>query len=356
VRPSSVSTAVNVGDRAPLPSYAITFAGDLTQLSGRTVYVLVEDAGGVVEGEPQLAVVGDTVRVGLAGVVLDAVETRAGELVFHACYDLACVDELPGSPTTAHYTFDVRPGLVVEAPDTIDLGVDFGTDPPPITIPVTLPVGASTVEVTRTLCLQDYVNLSDSNSCSASVLSQPAPSTSGPLVVNVDPTFGWPGTYTDTVRISATSDIAGYRREFSRELDVRYTIRAEGGPSAILAWQPVWGGPAVVIDPAVGIDVDVADANLRYLQLGAYTKAGFLWWTSVDYPQGVPAGGDPQAPYESWFSSYGGSSAVAACMFYGQDRHCMAPGNYAATAHGTIDGDPTAQVTLPIRMRVLPIP
>ena len=358
VQPSSVQAAVNVGDRAPLVQFRIGATGDLSQLEGETLYVLVEDAGGITEGDPDLSIMDTAAGIGLLGKVLDEVGPRSGSLVFHACLDPACERELAGSPTTATYSFDVRPGLVVDAPELIELTAAFGEDLAPLEIPVTLPVGATSLEVEPTLCDQDYwiPALMDTGGCSSSALGLPVASTTDRLVVRLDPGVGWPGVYTETVRMQARTLPGGSLRVHERTITVRYTITSEGGPDALFFWSPEFGGPSVLVDPVAGIHVEVADGIGHELQLGAYAKAGIVSWDRVEYSGNVPpVGADPDAPYDDWFWMF--NRTIGACRYIGQDRRCMAPGDYAAVVHGHVDdGGAGIPISVPVAMRVGPIP
>jgi hypothetical protein len=116
--------------------------GDVSSLSGKTIYVLVEDPDGFVERATLQQPLSQTRNTLL-------VETRVfgppkgrytSGFRIKVCYDSACNSQMTGSPLVIPYDITVLQGLVLNSNAPVTLSARAG-EPKSITFPISLPSG-----------------------------------------------------------------------------------------------------------------------------------------------------------------------------------------------------------------------
>lgn len=143
----------DVYERQPVPSVAISgrLSGNLSLINGATLYLVVVvpdqflfSATPVVNIDPD-GLGGNIQLVGVAPP--DGPRTYTGIMTLHACLDAGCVRELQVANADIPYSVRVRTGLK-PALSAVTLETSFGTLASPVTMPVTLPEGVLSWEVT----------------------------------------------------------------------------------------------------------------------------------------------------------------------------------------------------------------
>jgi hypothetical protein len=220
---TSIAAAILVGDPMHDVLLTGTVSGDLASLNGRTIFVIVEDPGGLFVSTPPPSLVlqnlsATTVQYALTlrGMVMPAVTRRTGTMRVFVCLDLACASPLGGIPILLPYDVQVIPGLTVD-PKTFDITVPFGTTPPDQIVSV---------------AVTDY---SPSRAWKATDPNVPNPNTKltivndGLLQVGTQLTFRLatapPGVYLERIRVHTTAIVGpSQTRDFDEFIDITYTV------------------------------------------------------------------------------------------------------------------------------------
>lgn len=126
-------------------------SGDLHQLDGKAVYVIVEDPDAITGGTASVgfgtqSVPGSNAFVLVRGGYLNKVGHLQGQLKLHACLDTNCASELRGSPLRVPYDITVQQGLEL-ASHEVQVTLPFGAIPPVQSIEAQLPARFTNWEV-----------------------------------------------------------------------------------------------------------------------------------------------------------------------------------------------------------------
>lgn len=130
VQPQTIDLKT-VESEAPQQSVKLTgdVVGDLTRLSGQTLYALVEDPTGllVVSSTQFMASgVSNSITLGLKST-LGRAGTLQGSLRVNVCLDALCAKPISGSPVTIPYQLSVAPGPKFLEGASMTVEVPFGT-------------------------------------------------------------------------------------------------------------------------------------------------------------------------------------------------------------------------------------
>jgi hypothetical protein len=122
----------------------VTFGGDLSALNGKTVYVINDVSGSVLQGTPSISF-DDTepyvdVTFRNAGQESAPAGVHEGTIKVYACLDPDCRTQLGNSPVVVPYKVTIRAGLNLSA-SSVDRDVAFGAKPAAARVAVALPEG-----------------------------------------------------------------------------------------------------------------------------------------------------------------------------------------------------------------------
>ncbi|MBI2768209.1 MAG: hypothetical protein HYX47_01190 [Burkholderiales bacterium] len=194
-------------------------SGSITQLSGRTLYVIVEDPHSLFQNPPQvsLSTASASASVRMTGRTLSTVGLMEGTLRVHVCLDSACGQVLAGSPLLVPYRVTVAPAVAV-APESVAVTTAFGQQPEGRSIQVSLPL--DTREWTGT-----FFSSSGGSSPIKALDNHLWGNTVGTVALSFDPAV--PGTYSGNVVIIGSSvGSSGQTKSFLKQVPVSYTVTA----------------------------------------------------------------------------------------------------------------------------------
>lgn len=123
--------------------------GDLAQLNGQTLFVLVEDATALFSGTPRVTIAGNGIdnRVELlAQSTTGRIGSYRQPLRLRVCLDSACTRPIQGSPVELPLQIDVLPGLRFADAAPLVIQLPFGTAPAARSFAVVLPEGMTQIE------------------------------------------------------------------------------------------------------------------------------------------------------------------------------------------------------------------
>jgi|GEM_PF-3092585 len=315
--------------------------GDVSQLSGRTIYVQLSGATGLVDPAPHILVdATGNFQVEIDGTPLATAGDYTGQVSVTACFDLACNQRLKGSPVTLPYHLTVLQDLVAPtAPVTAQ--TTFGKLSTGLDIPFTPPsnlIGsvraASIYGVTRTPSTAAFAGFSASATVS---------STTGQGNVHVDLGAGSPGVFQGTIVVAADwTGPDGRQLTSTRQFDVQYTIAAD--PSVDL-WMTGSGDLSI---PQGQVLIDFVDGQYAlYLPDGtspAITGTGTTYLSA-------PAAAAGKTLVHSWHELVP-QLANYICI---NMTDCLPPGIYTAVDHYhyTKDGA-TVNYDVPVTLTITP--
>jgi hypothetical protein len=353
--PASIAADINAGESTPAVTLSARLAGDLGALAGRNLFVVVEDPQQLYAATAVLTVdlAAQSGRIALPGRAQPTAGNRSGNLRVQVCLDAACASPLAGSPLVFPYRVTVHPGLVI--PATVDIALDFGAEPQPQDIAITLPFGVEAGPNGLTMIEQG------SDNRFADATRQPFFSTLVPTTADraasklvARPRLAPPGNFSTpyNIRSDWTSSAGAATRLHT--LRVNYTVR----PSSV----PVAFAPA-----ALTVSIPAGREQSEFTGVFAVAQQGSVGLSGVTLLDPPPAAADPNAPYASWLGSAGTvasnpgfvtSFTMSVCARVGGlngTLHCMVPGTYRAQARFALThGGGTQEFTVPISLTVTP--
>lgn len=318
--------------------------GDLSRLSGRTVYVIVIDPDGLFEGTPSVSIMSNGLdnSVHLFGKATQGRSgTFRGPLTLRLCLDSTCTQEFDGSPVQLPLQIEVLAGLQVGPASPLVIDLPFGQMPTAIDVPVTLPIHAPGFSATLTPLpgriepAFDYERL-------------PAPAQGLRILPRRLPV----GTYTQTFTLDASAILGMQAFPLQATLPVTINVRPTPGLAVAIdppqvALQTLTTGSFIPEASVPLITVLAADGQ-RYSALsrvvylpagpGGLLDAGGIPWLEV---------GVGLAPRD-WDSIY--STLALACNT--PTVQCLAPGRYAANVYFRIPGGAEWPTPLPVTVDV----
>jgi len=290
--------------------------GDVTQLSGRTIYVQLSGATGLVDPAPTiLADSSGNFQIEINGTPLKTAGDYTGQIAVSACFDLACTQPLKGSPVTLPYHLTVLQSLAVPSA-TVSAQTTFGKMSAGVDVPFTLPsnmtsVTANVTPVTRSPSAATFGGFAASAAVS---------STAGQGVVHVDLGAGSLGTFTGTVNVATHSTGPGGDLLSVQSFNVQYTITAD---PTVDVWMTGTGALSI---PQGQVLVDYNHGQYRLYEADGSTPA--ITGTGTTYLS-APAAAAGKTLVSSWHSLTP-ELANYVCI---NTTDCLPPGVYTAVDH-----------------------
>jgi hypothetical protein len=337
-QPAAITATVWPGENMANLQLTGSLLGDVEGLQGKSVYVVVEDPAALFEPNALLSVAKFTTgwqyTLDLTGKTLSNEGRLTGVLKVRACLDADCNAPLDGTPLQIPYDVTVATGLRV-SPTRLEVTLPFGTVPPLQHLSVSAPNSTQWVVSNDTPVSQRAIvaptGLFSPSGGTIGSSQNSLTSSSGQIDVLLVP--GPPGTYSETLRVSAQATGAdGRTRFFSKDVEVIYTVTPDPSKDHLF-WperldlvhkqgDPLvqYGKGYLLITPT---GVTAALVGVEYFGAGG-------WWDVL---------------LQSSYTCLGGAG----------ESSCLPAGDYAAqvryrltTATGTRD------VLLPISMTVTP--
>ncbi len=349
---SSGTTQTLVDDRsANVGAVTITadVQGDLAQLNGQTLFIIVEDSAQLFQRDVLHSVTGATDNsITLLGRNAQGrTGSYRGPLRVNVCLDAACTRPFLGSPIEVPYQIDVLPGIRVDAASPIQITTSFGRVPDVVTVPVSLPTGmqffAASAIAPPPATLNDRV--------AATVLqgSSPAVQLQGlPMPV---------GSYTLTLNVSGGLMVGGQGFSLNRDVPVIYTVTEAPGVFGLMTPSNL----ALRVGSALpGQELAVADFQLLAANGQRYSQV-----SRIEYQPPVP-GGNLDAGSRTWLEFIvpfdGSNSATTRVQFLARacraqaspsdPTACLATGRYDALVYFKTDAGTEFPTALPVSLVV----
>lgn len=324
--PQRISATLFPGQQMNSITLSGGVSGDIRQLAGRTLYIIVEDPHALFNSPPGVSIGASSVQVYLTAKPLTATGIREGNLRVYACLDAACGTQLAASPLLVPYRVSVIPQVTTDQTRVVAQAA-FGQVPADRAVRVTLPPGTTDWRVQWT---------GGSLRTQAATTNQLGNS-AGTVTFSFRPAA--PGSYSDRWSVSGTaSDGAGANRTFSTDISVDYTVTDSAAATVSMAPAEtrvtVLQGDAertVVKEPVVA-----ARAGASVTRRGVE----YLTW---------PAGVSEQDRFSWWSGNF--DSEVTTCWY----RGCLPAGTYTGrVVYSVTQGTGTTSVYHPITMRIVP--
>ena len=314
----------DVYERQTVPSVVISgrLSGDLSSLSGKTLYLIVVLPDTFLFAATPLAHIdsdglGGNVQL-LGAVPPDGVHTYTGTMTLHACLDPACASELTVANASVPYSIRVKTGLKA-ATSSVTLDTTFGTPVTPVVVPVTLPDDV----------VSWVVRPGNGSSTFGIVHADKAADGSSNVVFSASELTLPNNPYTDRVFIEAVT--AG-----AQTLTATVSVTLTTGPSSI---------PFAFQRPSAAFALKQGNANLtNSLMAGAlFPDSSADRFRHVTTSYAWPAAADASSPRDRWLRASFSSEApprrpglqylvdlqAAGCI----SGQCLPEGRYTATVH-----------------------
>jgi len=339
---TSIKTEVLEGSTAPNVVLSGTVSGDPNSLSGRSVYVVVEDPASLFEsnGVLQLQQSGGVWQysLNLTGRALVTTGRRTGTLRVFVCLDPGCSTRLNGTPIAIPFDVNVVPAMVLST-HTVSVTVPFGTVPPEQSVDIALSSFSSTWlsndDEPFNPALIKTLQLVEGNQWNSGTQ----------LKFRLTPAI--PGTYTERISVLTQATISpGQSRDYLQYIDITYTVTPNDAIDH-------------VFDPA-SLSITHSLSNLLAQQhpYQLYTNFG----TSVQSYGGVTYDPSPVSSSTGAFIPWWNDSQRTSFPCIGTvgvggliNYDCLAPGVYTARVLYQLSGiNGTEVVEFPITMTVTP--
>jgi hypothetical protein len=313
-------------------------SGDVTNLAGRTLYVVVEDPATLFESNAMLQLQQSggawLYTLNLVGRPLATVGRRTGTLRVFVCLDAACATQLNGTPIAIPFDVNVLAPMTLSA-QSLQFSVPFGT----LLGEQVVDVGLS--PLSTTWAANDVTPYNPYQANPLQLLNGGQLNSAGPLRFKLAAAV--PGTYSSRISVITQPQVAPDRTMHVEQfIDVTYTVTAND------ALDHVFDPPALNL---------VHSATNPLLQEHGYqllTNTGYTSsWAGVVFDP--PQVANPTGPYNNWWSgsySYACIGTVGGSM---TDFDCMQPGVYTARVQYQVSGPSGSHIVeLPITMTVTP--
>jgi hypothetical protein len=313
-----------------------TVSGDVASLSGRQVFVIVEDPASLFESAAllQLQQAGAVwnYNLTLRGRALTTPGHRTGNLRVFVCLDAACNTRFIGTPISIPFDVNVVPGLVLST-KTINVTAPFGTVPPDQLVSVAMSSFSSN------WVPSDANPFNPAITKTLTIVGEGQPTSASQLTLRLG--LAIPGTYAERVRVHTSATIgANLARDFDEFIDITYTIT--DNPSIDYASSP----------PSLSLTQSATDTLVRPAPYQFITNFGTVQTsvTVVYDPPPAPTAG----PFNSWWEL--ANQTYHSCVGNGTPTvDCLAPGVYTARVQYQLTGPlGTHTVEYPITLTVVP--
>lgn len=308
--PASITAEVRQDGTMSNVSLVGSIVGDVAALSGKTLYIVVEDPAQLFEADPFVTYRSSTsLAVNLIGRVLDVAGLRQGQMRIFACLDPACATQLQGSPMAVPYRVDVLPGLTL-APGPLSVATTFGDAEVQRTVTLGLP---------RDLASFAAFAVSPNGAGASSrvaVGSTQVNGAGGDVVIRFPPAP--PGRYAETVRVVATTaDLAGLPgRTYQKDITIDYVVADNAAVNLVFS-------PAETVSNRVqGDNLTKEEPYMTVLRDGAT-----LEWLGLDY-LAAPAAAATHPQVNAWWLV--GQQGTSTCFNTVSGSDCLPSGTYTA--------------------------
>lgn len=341
--PSPTALSADVLEGTALSDVALsgTVSGDVAGLTGRAVYVVVEDPASLFEANAQLQLQQSgsvwQYRLDLRGRTLETSGRRTGNLRVFVCLDPGCASRLNGTPIMIPFDVNVVPGMTL-ATHALQFTVPFGT------VPAEQAVDVALSPFSTTWVSGDDKPYDPATTKTLVLLNGGKPVSGAPLRFRLTPAI--PGTYTERIRVHTEAMLGpNLSRGIDQYIDITYTVTPN--PALDHVFDP----------PALNITHSASDPLLQEHAYQLYTNFGYTQsWFGVVFDQSPVRGST--APYDSWWddrmrysSACTGSIGPGGTTTY----DCMQPGTYTARVLYLITGSSGSRVVeFPITLTVTP--
>ncbi|TDM08749.1 MAG: hypothetical protein C4K60_04945 [Ideonella sp. MAG2] len=343
---------LNIGDL----SVTVDVTGDLTRLSGQTLYVIVEDVD-------QLFLADATLRTSVDGLnnelILQGSPTAGrqgrykGPVKIRVCTDVACTVQLGNSPITVPYDIEVREGLAFTSKAPLVVEADFGVIPEDVVISYSAPAAADVPSSPTLFAIlpgtPPSLDLQDKTPKSAVVQSDPA------KTVRVSLGTAPVGTRTIQVGLSTRAPTEAGTVTLNAATEITYVVRPVAGKVAVFdpntveistVASPIYGGqfsPVKVLSADGKRYSSVSRVEYLARSPSGNLDAGALQWvTSVLN----------STPSSDWTQTVqlGGTACPGNIM--DMSRPCLAPGRYDALVYLKTEDGLELTAPVPVSMTV----
>lgn len=323
--------------------------GDLNQLNGQGLFIIVEDAAQLFSPDVGYTLNGATDNViRLAG---RSTEGRAGSyrgpLRVNVCLDAACTRPFLGSPIVVPYQIDVLPGIQVTASSPVRIDTTFGRVPGPVSLPVQLPAGVQAFSA----FIGGAAAVPLAPPVKATAIEVPGPE------VQLQGQLAPVGTYALNLNVSGSATVGGRSYSLNRNVPVTYTVAADPGVSGLLT-------PASLAmrvgSASPGQELAVADVQLLAADGQRYNQIN-----RIEYLPPGPSG-NLDAGARKWLEFIvpfdGSNSATTRVQFLARacrlpalppnPAECLASGRYDALVYFQTGAGTLYPTALPVSLAV----
>jgi hypothetical protein len=331
-------------DSAQQLSITANASGDLDSLSGRTVYVFVEDPDQLFDVASGSLTMQSNGQVDLSissRAELNTVGTFRGPMRVSACLDAACRQPLGGSPIVVPYTINVLPGLALAQSAPPLSIVAFGERLPSWSSAVMLPSGATDfgLQLRAVSGQGDGTNLVELTRLAGSINLSGRRAPVGDFAVELE-----------VQATGVTSSGAQRTQSIARTFQYRVT-----GPAQLtVLYEP----STVTFTAPAGQTQQTATTDVTSL-----ASNGSVYYRPRFEYQPPGAGGNLDAQGIAWLrvSSFGVAAYegrvglyATACESDINGTRCLPPGRYDALVHLATDRDQDAPTPLRVSLTVSP--
>ncbi len=326
--PASIAAEVRQDANMPNVSLVGSLVGDISSLSGKTLYIVVEDPAQLFEADPFVTYASSTsLSINLIGRAMVVPGVRQGQMRVFACLDPACATQLSGSPMAVPYRVDVLPGLTL-ASSTLSVNTTFGN--PEVQRTVTLGLPRDTISFAAV-----------ATSSGAIVASSAVNGSNGDVAIRIPPAP--PGRHTETVRVVAvTADLAGQPgRTYEKFITIEHVVADDPSVNVVFS-------PAETVSNRV--QGDILDKEERYTAV--LRPGATLDLLGAEY-LAAPAAAAGHVQVNAWWLVT--QQSTSTCFNTISSSDCLPAGTYTARDRYrlTVNGV-ASEVTHPITLNIAP--
>lgn len=333
--PAAITAEVREAGAMPNVSLVGSLVGDIAALTGKTLYIVVEDPAQLFEANPFITYRSSTsLAVNLVGRTLDVAGLRTGRMRIFACLDPACATQLAGSPMSLPYEVNVLPGLTLTSA-ALAVSTTFGEAEAVRTVSVGLPR-----DLTSFAAAVVSPNASG-QSPRVLVGSTQVNGSAADVVIRFPPAP--PGRYLERVRlVASTASVNGLQGlTYEKEIAIEYVVADD--PAVNLVFSPA----ETVSNRQQGDNLTKEEPYFAVLRDGAT-----LEWLGVDYLS-APAAATGHVQVSSWWLV--GQNATSTCFNTLNTSDCLPVGTYTARERYRLTVNGTAsEVSHPITLNIVP--
>lgn len=336
--PRSLRAEVLEGLALPDMEWTGSVSGDVSSLSGKTVYVTIVDPDHLFDQAPLFTQTSNNgLTVGVRGAVQGVPRHAVGNISINVCLDAACSQPLGGSPLQLPYDVNILAGLTVDT-TPISANYRFGDEAIVRTLDVTLPKYFSGW----------YAQTLESDGSPSRhvgvALAPGAPGQTAAITLTFVPSA--PGVYSGLLRIYGGAETPDNQSmSYTRDVVLDYTV--SDNPAVTAFYYP----------SRLDLSISQAAQNAVYPQFWVIARSEHVEsYPVIEYVSAPPAAaGHPDVA--GWLFLYP-EPEVSDCFYNNGITgpvDCLPTGTYTALIHttSTVDGA-SVDLTLPVTMTVTP--